>query len=882
MRFCLYAFFFICGIYNAQNRQVFGTISIKNSTTKYSGNLILKPKNSQLPLLFASVDKKGNYTVQLEPQQEYRLEIPFLGKESSVYIINSTQSGQYDISLPEERISSLKEVNIKYQMPITIKEDTLIYKVSAFTNGSERKLEDVVKKLPGFEVTKEGAVSVNGKPITATLVEGSAFFNGNTKLALKSLPANALSEIEVIDNYSENKVRKNTTSENATVLNIKLKKEKKELYFGDAFVSGGLGKHFQTHLNLYKYSTKYNFTSIADANNIGGESLSISDILNLNGGAMEIINNPRFFEDLDRNLLLLALSNKLFYKNANQFMTTNFQKNTLKSKLDASVTFLNNQTQNFETRHSISLNKDYDENRELQGKLKNQMIQSQLKYTFSPNPYTIFTNVLSLKYSLLSQNNINNAVINQSPFFQTKLSDLQSYQIKQNLVMDKEISRQLNLSSYLKINLTKEGNTQDYFSTNPFLQPYLQPNTALNYPLLYLQKQTKQDILLGTNIGVKLNDLSKLVLEPLVIFKNNSVNNDYQPIINTAIFLNSMRFRQTITSLNLLYISKLGQNTTLRLGTDLRSHFTSIGSNHTFNFSNFNLLPYFEARYEWNSSHYLKLDYKTKTSFLNDLDYAPQLLIQDFNQIYQWQNSLSKVQKLNHVFNLHYFRNNGYYKYGYAAKIAYDYQAEGFVQAANLSAATILQSYSYVFSKNTARRWTISTDFNKEFFRLNFYTKLNFNYNTGLRIINNTSNTAIQKDYSLKWGVASKFKKTPVDFDFSYNKTWSMVSFQGENTFSNEELVLGLNASILKNFRLTIDATNTKTQNFNKAFTRVSNANIALSYSKEGSKFGYEICANNLFNNPMMFENTLIDNFTVQTSRMLLPRILLLKFSFSF
>ena len=68
-------------------------------------------------------------------------------------------------------------------MPVTMSGDTLIYKSEAFTNGSERKLEDVLAKLPGMEVDENGEVKVQGKKVNKVLVDGKQFFDGDTKMA---------------------------------------------------------------------------------------------------------------------------------------------------------------------------------------------------------------------------------------------------------------------------------------------------------------------------------------------------------------------------------------------------------------------------------------------------------------------------------------------------------------------------------------------------------------------------------------------------------------------------------------------------------------------------------------------------------------------------
>ena len=60
----------------------------------------------------------------------------------------------------------MDEVELVYEMPVTIKGDTIIYNADSFNTGSERKLEDVLKNMPGIEVNDEGRIEVEGKEVT--------------------------------------------------------------------------------------------------------------------------------------------------------------------------------------------------------------------------------------------------------------------------------------------------------------------------------------------------------------------------------------------------------------------------------------------------------------------------------------------------------------------------------------------------------------------------------------------------------------------------------------------------------------------------------------------------------------------------------------------
>src|SRR5699024_12843199 len=96
----------------------------------------------------------------------------------------------------------------KAKMVIVVREDTITYRIDKFITGDERKLRDVLKKLPGVEGDREGNVTVNGKKVDKLMVDGQDFFGGDTKLGVNHIPADAVDEVEAIKNYNEDGIWK--------------------------------------------------------------------------------------------------------------------------------------------------------------------------------------------------------------------------------------------------------------------------------------------------------------------------------------------------------------------------------------------------------------------------------------------------------------------------------------------------------------------------------------------------------------------------------------------------------------------------------------------------------------------------------------------------
>ena len=141
----------------------------------------------------------------------------------------------------------LDEVELTYEMPVSIKGDTLVYNADSFKRETDKKLEDVLKRLPGVDINDDGEVEVEGKVVEKVMVEGKDFFDGDTKLATKNIPANAIDKVQVLKNYDEvGQLRNVRSNEDNIAINIKLKEGKNRFHITYKAPNKGLTvKHFK-------------------------------------------------------------------------------------------------------------------------------------------------------------------------------------------------------------------------------------------------------------------------------------------------------------------------------------------------------------------------------------------------------------------------------------------------------------------------------------------------------------------------------------------------------------------------------------------------------------------------------------------------------------
>lgn len=235
---------------------------------------------------FGFTDAKGNFKLDLDKNTTYNIKISYIGfKEISEFIKTGSTGSSKNYTMYEDKM--LDGIEIVSKMPVTVKGDTIIYNADSFKNGTERKLEDVLEKLPGVEINDAGQIEVEGKVVEKIMVDGKEFFSGDTKLASKNIPSNAVDKIQVLRNYGDvNQLKGVQNNQDRVAINIKLKEGKKNFWFGD--VTAGAGDSPDTGLyllqpKLFYYSPNYTLNFIGDLNNMGEVVISRRDARSFGG-----------------------------------------------------------------------------------------------------------------------------------------------------------------------------------------------------------------------------------------------------------------------------------------------------------------------------------------------------------------------------------------------------------------------------------------------------------------------------------------------------------------------------------------------------------------------------------------------------------------------
>ena len=178
---------------------------------------------------------------------KYKLIVSSVGFNEQTQWVEMKQS---DLDLPSirlaEQVQHLAEVSVQGRAAeMTVKGDTIEYNTAAYQVSETATVEELLKKMNGVEVDKEGNVTINGEEIKGVRIDGKKFFGDDVQTATKNIPADMIEKIQVIDEKSEMaKLTGFEDDETERIINLSLKKNRKKGVFGN--YSGALGADMVT------------------------------------------------------------------------------------------------------------------------------------------------------------------------------------------------------------------------------------------------------------------------------------------------------------------------------------------------------------------------------------------------------------------------------------------------------------------------------------------------------------------------------------------------------------------------------------------------------------------------------------------------------------
>ena len=217
-------------------------------------------------------DEKGNFTISAPSPGSYILKFTSVGYSPMTKNVNMT--GKKNLALGNMTFGAdaimLKGATVVGQASrVTVKEDTFVYNASAYRTPEGSVVEELVKRLPGAQVSDDGTITINGKEVKKVLVDGKEFMTGDTKTALKNLPTSIIDKIKTYDEKSDlARVTGIDDGEEQTVLDFGVKKGMNKGLFGNADASIGTHDRYSERLMGAMFKDNTRVMLMGNANNV--------------------------------------------------------------------------------------------------------------------------------------------------------------------------------------------------------------------------------------------------------------------------------------------------------------------------------------------------------------------------------------------------------------------------------------------------------------------------------------------------------------------------------------------------------------------------------------------------------------------------------------
>ncbi len=248
---------------------------------------VLEKKDSSL-VTFSMTGNDGRFELKGIPNGEYRLMITHVNYHNSNIIFSisdNSKNAELGSIVMNDKAKVLAEVIARNEEPpVTLINDTVQYNAGSFKVQPNANVEQLLKKLPGVKVEKDGTIKAQGEKVNKVLVDGKEFFGNDPKIATKNLPADAVDKVQVYDKQSDQAQLTGFEDGNyEKTINLKLKKDKKKGLFGKVNAGAGNHERYEGKFNVNSFKGARQISAIGMGNNTNAEGFSFMDILNFTG-----------------------------------------------------------------------------------------------------------------------------------------------------------------------------------------------------------------------------------------------------------------------------------------------------------------------------------------------------------------------------------------------------------------------------------------------------------------------------------------------------------------------------------------------------------------------------------------------------------------------
>lgn len=275
----LCSYFLLTSIAYSQTNSIKGflTDSTKTNRIQYAKVILINLENSEL-IQHQTTGKDGAFEFKDFELSSFRLSVQHPNYESrEFYYLEENPQESYEINnlVMFDKGKNIDEITIfAYKDPVHFKGDTLVYIADSFQVRANAVVEDLLKKLPGITVEKDGSIKSQGRSISRVFVDGDEFFGSDATLATKNLAASSVEKVQV---YETDLPDAQAGDAKVQVLDLRLKDEAKKGYFGKAQFGTDFSRYFEGQFLANRFTSKQKISLFFMGTNTTNTALSWQD-----------------------------------------------------------------------------------------------------------------------------------------------------------------------------------------------------------------------------------------------------------------------------------------------------------------------------------------------------------------------------------------------------------------------------------------------------------------------------------------------------------------------------------------------------------------------------------------------------------------------------
>lgn len=854
-----------------------GSISNRDGDKNVIANILIKEFENSSNIVEFSVVRNGEFDLILKKKYNTILiEVTSSGYQTETFKIENPKKEQTYIIhfvLEKQDITELKEVIVvSEKKAFSIKEDTITYNIEKYKDPTDRKVQDVLKRLPGIEVNeKSGEIKYKGKSVETVTLDGDNLFGYNYSLGTKNINVDMLEQVQAIDNYSENPLLKGIEGGEKVSLNLKLKKGKTD-YSGN--IDFGLGLNNDLNLlnnsnaNILGVSKNYKSFGTINFNNIGvnhspfdyfSTNRSIEQQKERDFTTYKIIPEVLFSNGIDDDRA--NINNMLFANYNSMFKIDN------RLSVRTNLYFIND---------NIKLNQvntgEYD--------IQNESFTTIDDFNTTKKPQ-FYRGDIELKY-----NTSKNSLLEYRTKFSYEIIDTNS------LIKENELNT---FKSYLK-------SESKFFNQQLLFTNKLNNNQAVQIQLNQAFNSIPQNLLLNNQsasiIETQNSNFKKNFNNLIITFLGSKSNHKYS-FSSGAIYENTLY--ESFNNINQIMVNNNKPDF------DRKSIYVHGTTNYVSN--NWNFMPFFSIKYlSQELNEYQGLNKESKS----DLLFEPALNIRykinntssisskvslsqtPFTEENIFTNPVTinnrikiantptlEIQKTE-TYSLNYYNNNLYRQFFLSVGISYQKNNGNYFSRFVIDESETILNNFYLKEKNDNLNFNISTEkfvnkLSTTFKLVSTISKSNYKNilnTTDLR--NNTSNI-ISNELNIKTAFSTKVNfENQIKFMYSSNENENSISFN--NTMFTNTLKLKYRHSSSVFSVISGDYFVPDTQNRDNAYLFID---FSVIFKPKNKKYEFNLVGKNLLNN-IVFNQIQTSDFSRNTlQNNLISRYIFVNFTYN-